>query len=145
MLEIINLSKKYDRTPIIKDLNLLIKNGQKVCLFAPSGTGKTTLIKIINGLIKKYSGTVHNNFNNISTIFQNPNLFWYKTVKQNILFPLKIKNIHFSQDISQSYKKWLEIAELTNKENSFPGELSGGMRQKVALIRGFLFNPSLIL
>ncbi|MCF7885520.1 MAG: ATP-binding cassette domain-containing protein [Candidatus Marinimicrobia bacterium] len=145
MLKTKNLCKKYDEDPIIHDLNMHLKRGEKVCLFAPSGTGKTTLIKIINGLITNYQGKVEVSSKNISTIFQSPDLFWYKTVKENILFPLQLKNIKFDSKIDKIYQAWIKTTELHNKEHLYPHELSGGMKQKVALARGFIFNPDFIL
>ncbi|HMA62657.1 MAG TPA: ATP-binding cassette domain-containing protein [bacterium] len=145
MLKIKNLSKAYGNTTIIQNLNMKIQKGQKVCLFAPSGTGKTTLINIINGLIDSYSGQIINEAKSISTIFQAPDLFWYKTVRENILFPLKIKDIEFDDELKEYYESWLEITDLKQHENHYPHELSGGMKQKVALARGFIFNPDLVL
>jgi len=145
MLKIKNLSKEFERKPVIKNLNMEIKAGENVCLFAPSGTGKTTLIKIINGLIKNYSGSINIKTNNISTVFQSPDLFWYKTVRQNILFPFKIKDLKIGSAEQDRYREWLKKIELTNQEHLYPSELSGGMKQKVALARGFIFNPEFIL
>lgn len=145
MLKIENLSKTFDNTPIIRNLNMKIQKSQKVCLFSPSGTGKTTLINIINGLVSSYSGQVITRAKNISTIFQAPDLFWYKTVKENILFPLKIKKIDINDSIKEHYKNWLEVTDLKSKEDLYPHELSGGMKQKVALARGFIFDPDLVL
>lgn len=145
MLKIENLSKKFDTNKVIQDLNINIAAGEKVCLFAPSGTGKTTLIKIINGLIEDYQGSVVNEFQKISTVFQSPDLFWYKTVAENILFPFQIKKIKYTNEYTSQYKKWLDITKLKQKEYLYPAQLSGGMQQKVSLVRGFLFDPDLIL
>lgn len=145
IIEIKNLSKNFGQKAIIKDLTLQIKEQQAVCFFAPSGTGKTTLIKMINGLIQDFSGNITVNTNEVSTVFQEPNLFWYKTVRENILFPFKLKERDFKDDIKTIFDKWLKITGLTGNEDYYPAELSGGMQQKVALIRGFLLNPELIL
>ena len=145
ILEIINLSKSYEKEPIIKNLNLQINKNESVCLFAPSGTGKTTLIKIINGIISEYNGRIKIDTSNISTVFQEPNLFWYKTVRENILLPFKLNNIDFNDEFEKIYQKWLKLTQLKNNENCYPLELSGGMQQKVALIRGFLLDPEFIL
>ncbi len=144
MIKTENLTKKYNDKPVIADLNLNLKKGSKLTIFAPSGAGKTTLIHILNGLDKNFSGNIKVNSRLTSTIFQEPRLFNYMNVKENIFFPFKLNKININEKITDLYRKWLIICELEDYEKYYPHQLSGGMKQKVAIIRGYLLNPDLI-
>ena len=88
MLRVRNLNKHYKNQAIIQDLSFFIGPGARVCLFAPSGAGKTTLIHILSGLDEAFTGTIETAARRRSTVFQDPGLFWYKTVAENIRYPL---------------------------------------------------------
>jgi NitT/TauT family transport system ATP-binding protein len=140
-----SIIKKYNGNTVIDNLNIEIKPGKKLTLFAPSGAGKTTLINILNGLDVKFEGKLYINNHNSSTIFQEPRLFPFMTVKENIFYPLNLKKIKITDKILDDYEEWLEVSGLKNHENYYPFQISGGMKQKVSLIRGFIYSPNLIL
>src|SRR4030042_4143482 len=144
MIKTEGLTKKYNNKIIIDDLNLNLKKGSKITVFAPSGAGKTTLIHILNGLDKEFSGKMTVKSKLTSTIFQEPRLFNYMNVKENIFFPFKLNKINIDEKITGLYQKWLNTCELEDYEKYYPYQISGGMKQKAALIRGYLFNPELI-
>lgn len=144
---IINIEeKKFKQQKIIENLHIKIYEGDKVSIFAPSGSGKSTLIKIINNIDKNYIGSVQKFYKNYSVLLQESPLFWYKNVKNNILYPLQFYKKYTEIDtiLKNDYFEWLEITELKNFEKYYPYELSGGMRQKVSLIRTFLFKPEIV-
>lgn len=144
MLTVSNLIKNIKGRTIIKNLSFKIRQKEKVCLFAPSGAGKSTLINIVSGLDKKFTGSVSVKARCRTTLFQEPGLFWYKNVEENILYPLKLNQVILDAKIRNSYNEWMEVTSLKESCSCYPYELSGGMKQKVAIIRAFLLSPDLI-
>lgn len=145
MLKISNLIKTMNGRTIIKNLNMTVNQGDKVCLFAPSGAGKSTLVSILSGLDKKFAGTVFLKAEHQATVFQDPGLFWYKTLEENIFYPLKLNSIALDEEIRLGYAEWMKVTKLKGFESYYPHEISGGMKQKAAIIRSFLLQPDLIL
>ncbi|MBN2546886.1 MAG: ATP-binding cassette domain-containing protein [Spirochaetes bacterium] len=144
MIKTVGLTKKFNDKTVIYDLNLTLNKGSKLTVFAPSGAGKTTLIHILNGLDKNFSGKIFVKSKLTSTIFQEPRLFNYMNVRENIFFPFRLNKINIDDKIISLYHKWLNICELEDYEKYYPHQISGGMKQKTALIRGYLFNPQII-
>ncbi len=142
ILTINNISKKYNNRSIIENLSFSIKQGEMTTLFARSGAGKSTLIKILAGLDKDFTGDFSFTTTKVSIIFQKLRLFPYKTVKENILYPFKIVDKKYPKD---SYNEWLNIIELEEYEDSYPHELSEGMKAKLSLMRAFLTSPEFII
>ncbi|GAB6146041.1 ATP-binding cassette domain-containing protein [Desulfocicer niacini] len=145
MLSISNLGKIINGCTIIDDLSFSLNPGERACLSAPSGAGKSTLIHILSGLDTAFSGTVHVTARSRATIFQEPGLFWYKTVAENIFYPLKLNGIKVDKHLLQTYEQWMSITGLNEAADFYPHTLSGGMKHKVAMIRAFLTGPDLIL
>lgn len=144
MLTVSNLIKNIKGRTIIQNLSFKIRKKEKVCLFAPSGAGKSTLINIVSGLDKKFTGSVSVKARFRTTLFQEPGLFWYKNVEENILYPLKLNQVVLDAKIRNSYNEWMEVTSLKESCFCYPYELSGGMKQKVAIIRAFLLSPDLV-
>ena len=135
----------------LKDFNLSVRRGEFVSLLGPSGCGKTTLINIIAGFIKPTSGKVYFDGQKVSgvdrsriVVFQEYNLFDWKTVKENIEFGLKTKGLPRSMRIEIS-RNLIRMVNLAGFEDLYPFELSGGMKQRVALARALAVNPQCIL
>lgn len=151
MLEIKNLSVILDRLTVLHDINVEIKNGEFVTLVGPSGCGKSTLFNIISGLIKPNQGSVFINQEDCTGktgfvgYMQQKDLLlpWY-TVFENIALPLKIKRLD-PKLIKKKVREELSIFGLEDFQNMYPIELSGGMRQKAALLRTIFFEKDILL
>ncbi|MCP5455278.1 MAG: ATP-binding cassette domain-containing protein [Thermotogae bacterium] len=136
-LDVKNLSKKFDKV-IIKNINFNIKKGQSVSLIGESGCGKTTILKILSGIIKDYTGTVENTFKRISYIFQDDRLIPWLNVSDNI----KFVNPYLSEN---AIKNVLDTFGIKDSYDKYPFELSGGMLKRACIARAVLYNPDLII
>jgi NitT/TauT family transport system ATP-binding protein len=145
MVSVSHLSKSFESQIVIDDLTFTIPTGARTAVFAPSGAGKTTLIQILAGLQKPDEGTVRVNVEHPVVIFQEPRLFPYMTVEENIFLPFKLRDRAVTPEARQSYQAWLSVCGLDGFKKHYPYQLSGGMKQKVSLIRGLLQNPSFIM
>lgn len=154
-LELKNISKIYQddngETVAIKNFNYKFNEGEFVTLLGPSGCGKSTLLSIISGLDFPSTGNVYLNgeditskTTNIGYMLQKDYLLEWKTIFQNILFGLEIKKILSEENIKYA-KKLLETYGLKEFENKYPSQLSGGMRQRVSLIRTLATKPEILL
>lgn len=143
MLDISHLKKSFDTRVVIDDLSFSLRHGDRTAVFAPSGAGKTTLIQILAGLQNPDKGTYQISAKHRVVIFQEPRLFPYMTVEENIFLPFKIQD-KGSPDF-QDYRSWLSICGMDGFEQSYPCQLSGGMKQKVSFIRGILQNPDFLI
>jgi len=157
----ISYSYKKNSTPVIKDFSLDVEKGSFTTLLGPSGCGKTTLLRLISGFLIPSDGSVKiNGINqngiepdkrNIGMVFQDYALFPHMTVKQNMLFGLKIKKDKLTDkrlSKEKQLEKILQIAENLNLDNlleRFPNELSGGQQQRVALARALVLDPEILL
>ena len=142
-LVIERLNKRYNNTCIFENFSLDVKDGEFVSIFGPNGCGKTTLLKAISGLTT-YEGTI-NKPQKISFITQNPEelvLPWL-SVKANIIFPLKEKNLDKEQ--IGELNKIINETNLERYKHSYPYQLSGGFLQLVLLARSFFHKSELIL
>lgn len=154
ILVVEKLTKRFgapggDCRTVIENLSFAVGRGARVTVFAPSSAGKTTLINILAGLDRDYEGSFTLEATQPAIIFQEPRLFPYMTVEENILLPVKLKRVAMTQErrsaYERSYKRWLEVCGLTPFAHHFPYQLSGGMKQKAAIIRGFLTEPDFVM
>lgn len=132
--------------PAIKDLNLNIKEGEFVAIVGPSGCGKTTLLSILCSLEEKSQGEIiyTQGKQKMGYMFQNDTLFPWLNILDNTLLGLKVeKNI--TKENIQKVTKLLETYGLKDFIKKYPNNLSGGMRQRVALIRTLATNPDILL
>lgn len=144
-VRVAQLQKRFGDHQVISDLSFSLAAGERLALFAPSGAGKTTLIRILAGLEKADGGTMTVADPAPVVLFQEPRLFPFMTIEENILLPFRANGSSITQEIIDRYRVWLRVCELTPYTHYYPYQLSGGMRQKVAVIRGFLGNPRLAL
>ena len=146
------ISKKNDQLSVLKDINLNIDDGELVCLLGPSGCGKTTLLRLIAGLDQPTSGEIIANGEKVvepsgdrAVIFQQYSLFPWLTVLQNVTFGLEMTNKGSKEENIETAERYLTRVGLIDFKDSYPHELSGGMKQRVAIIRSLLNHSPILL
>jgi nitrate/nitrite transport system ATP-binding protein len=156
-LELHNICKTYgqgdNESQVLSNINLTIEEGEFVAIVGFTGSGKTTLVNLINGLLAPTSGEVIFKGNPVSgtshergVIFQNYSLLPWLTVEQNVLMAVKEA---FPKREKAVWKRkaayYIEMVNLTPATNKLPKELSGGMRQRVAVARALAMKPDMII
>lgn len=129
---------------ILKDINFSVEEGEILVLLGPSGCGKSTILNIISGLLEPTQGSVDTHGKKIGYMFQKDHLFEWRTIMKNITLGLEIQH-KLTNEAQEEIKRLLEIYDLWDFRNNFPRELSGGMKQRVALIRTLALNPDILL
>ncbi len=154
-LKIDNVVKEYQgrggKTVALNGANLDILENEFICVVGPSGCGKSTLLNIIAGLLEPTSGAVYLDGKRIEgtgvergVVFQQYALFPWRTVIKNVMFGLEMKKVPKDQ-AEETARKYIESVGLKGFENSYPKELSGGMKQRVAIARAYAANPEVLL
>ena len=149
ILSIKNLSFNYPNNKILKDINIHVDKGEVVSILGGSGVGKTTLFNIIAGINPLQSGEISIKGNTdykgrVSYMLQKDLLLEHKTIIQNIILPLLIRKINKKEAEEEAIKS-LKLFNLYEYKDKYPSELSGGMRQRVALLRTYMFKEELFL
>ena len=149
ILSIKNLSFNYPNNKILKDINIHVDKGEVVSILGGSGVGKTTLFNIIAGINPLQSGEISIKGNTdyksrVSYMLQKDLLLEHKTIIQNIILPLLIRKINKKEAEEEAIKN-LKLFNLYEYKDKYPSELSGGMRQRVALLRTYMFKEELFL
>ena len=149
ILKIKNLKKIYhtlhEEIEAINNFSLDLKENEFVALVGPSGCGKSTILKILSGLEKASDGNIEIDKNiKLGYMLQEDSLFDWLTIKENCLLGLKVQNI-LTDENEKNVLRLLETYGLKDFINSYPSNLSGGMRQRVALIRTLAINPDILL
>lgn len=133
-----------EERPILKDINFSVEEGEILVLLGPSGCGKSTILNLIAGLIDSTDGEVNTYDKKIGYMFQKDHLFEWRNIMKNITLGLEIQH-RLTDEAMAEIKRLLEIYDLWDFRNNYPRELSGGMKQRVALIRTLALNPDILL
>lgn len=149
LLKIQNISYSYNDNPVLKDINITVNKGETVAIIGTSGVGKSTLFNLIAGIIPIQTGIISINDSldtkgKVSYMLQKDLLLEHKTVMNNIILPLIIRGIKKEEAKTIAEQKLQEFG-LIDYKDKYPTELSGGMRQRVSLIRTSMFNQELFL
>lgn len=158
MLEVKNIVKSFDKKQILNNINFKVKNGEKVIIIGPSGSGKSTFLRCLNFLETIDSGEIifegkqineKTNLDeyrqNIGMVFQSFNLFNHLTVKENIMLAPVTLKLKSKEDAEKIAKELLKKINLSSKANKYPNQLSGGEKQRVAIVRALAMNPKVML
>jgi NitT/TauT family transport system ATP-binding protein len=155
ILEVKGLGKEFE-TPTgsvtaLKDINFKTHKREFVCVIGPSGCGKSTLIRILAGLETPSSGQmlldgkeVHGPGPDRGMVFQGYTLFPWLTVKKNVMFGLQMSG-HTKETSEEEALQWIDLVGLSKFANSYPHQLSGGMKQRVAIARAPANQPRILL
>ncbi|HAI53075.1 MAG: ABC transporter ATP-binding protein [Firmicutes bacterium] len=154
IVQLKGVSKYYDDTPALTDVDLYIRKNEFVTLLGPSGCGKTTMLRLIGGFEKPDTGTITFNGQDIgnvpshkrkvNTVFQRYALFSHLNVFENIAFGLRIKKMKESV-IREKVSRMLELVNLQGYEKRDVNSLSGGQQQRVAIARALVNEPDVLL
>ena len=156
ILRLDNVSKSFAKvehdevTHALNEVNLSMKSGEFISLVGPSGCGKSTILRLVAGLIPPTTGHLTVNGTQITgpspergMMFQKPTLFPWLTVEKNISFSLKLQGKLKGNE--KKVERMLKIIGLESFRNDYPGQLSGGMAQRVSLVRSLINEPDILL
>ena len=156
MIQFEHVSKSYGKTPVLKDLNFTIPDGQFVVLIGPSGCGKTTTMKMINRLLEPDSGTIRIDGQDIHSqdkvelrrhigyVIQQIGLFPNMTVAQNICVVPKLLKYDKAR-CDEIVQEMLQLVHMEQSANKYPSELSGGQQQRIGVLRALAASPPIVL
>ncbi len=150
-LEVKNVSKSFDGKPVLRDISIKLNRGELVCLLGVSGGGKTTLFNVISGLLEPDCGKIlldgtdiTNSPGHISYMLQKDLLLPYRTIEDNVALPLVLKGIK-KKDARFKVSPMFAQFGLDGTQKKYPAQLSGGMRQRAALLRTYMFSQDVAL
>ncbi|MCA6523197.1 MAG: ABC transporter ATP-binding protein [Pseudanabaena sp.] len=157
LLELRGIHKSFGQNPILKGFDLTVHSGEAIAIIGPSGTGKSTILRVICGLLTADSGEVYVNGNlveseediqegsyglNIGMVFQSAALFDSLTVAENVGFSLFEHSRLSRREIYRLVEQKLALVGLENISNRYPSQLSGGMRKRVSFARAIMDDPT---
>ena len=150
-LEVKHVSKSFDGKPVLQDISVELNRGELVCLLGVSGGGKTTLFNVISGLLEHDQGQVlldgtdiTGQPGQISYMLQKDLLLPYRTIEDNVALPLLLRGVSKSEAQVQANAMFAQFG-LEGTQKKYPTQLSGGMRQRAALLRTYLFSQDVAL
>ena len=150
-LEVRNVSLAFGDHQVLRDVSIHLKEGELVCLLGVSGGGKTTLFNVISGLLRPDEGQVFLDGEDvtgqpgrISYMLQKDLLLPYRTIEDNVALPLMLRGVKKKEARAQAAALFAQFG-LEGTEKKWPGQLSGGMRQRAALLRTYLFSQNVAL
>lgn len=149
LVKLENIYKTFTGKKVLDNINFSVNEGEILAIVGFSGVGKSTVLKIISGLLEPDSGNVRVCDDEIGMAFQYSALFDSLTVFENVAFPLMerkdLKKKYNDDDIKKIVEEKLEMVGLSGIENKYPSELSGGMQKRVGFARAIVTDPKIIL
>ena len=146
-----DLSLNFGAVSVLQTLNLDVAEGEFIVLLGPSGCGKSTLLKILAGLFPPSGGeaslrgtAITGPRRDIGVVFQSPVLFPWRSVLQNVMLPAEVQRLGRAQH-ERTALDLLALVGLGGFEHRYPWELSGGMQQRVAIVRALIHDPAMLL
>jgi putative spermidine/putrescine transport system ATP-binding protein len=153
-LEVRDMTKKYKNGDGVEHINLKVKKGELVTLLGPSGCGKTTILRTIGGFLECTEGSILIDGMNVehlppekrptAMVFQSYNLWPHMTVFENMAFGLKLRKVPKAER-HQRVMDMLELVKMPGMEKKYPGQMSGGQQQRIAIARSLLLKPDVLL
>ena len=153
-LDIIDMTKLYKNGDGVKNIYLQVHEGELLTLLGPSGCGKTTILRTIGGFIDVTSGDITIDGKSIvnlapekrptSMVFQSYNLWPHMTVQQNLEYGLKLRKVPAAER-AKRVEEGLALVKMSGFESKYPGQMSGGQQQRIAIARSLLLEPSVLL
>ena len=149
ILSVKNLSKSFGKLEVLNDISFDVKDGETLAIVGFSGSGKSTILKIICGLLSQNSGTVKTSEGDVAMVFQYSALFDSMNVFDNIAFALTerpdLRKKYTKDELNTIVKQKLKLVGLAGIEDKYPSELSGGMQKRVSFARAIVTEPKTIL
>lgn len=144
ILEMKNIIKSFGEFHAVNGVDFSLTKGEIVAIIGPSGSGKSSLLKCINGLVEKSSGEVILN-GTTGMVFQHFNLFPHMTCLKNVMYaPVKVKKMN-EKEAEKDARRLLKMVGLLDKADEYPNNLSGGQKQRVAIARALAMHPDIML
>jgi NitT/TauT family transport system ATP-binding protein len=156
LLDVVDVTKDYetregDEIRALDRVSLSLADGEFVSVVGPSGCGKSTMLKIIAGIEHKTSGSIayrgksdQRPQNGMGVVFQTPVLLPWLTILENVLLPIRVLRLPYKAAAERT-RDLLALVGLAGFEGKYPGELSGGMQQRVSIARSLVHDPALLL
>lgn len=144
ILEMKNIIKSFGEFHAVNGVDFSLTKGEIVAIIGPSGSGKSSLLKCINGLVEKSRGEVILN-GTTGMVFQHFNLFPHMTCLKNVMYaPVKVKKMN-EKEAEKDARRLLKMVGLLDKADEYPNNLSGGQKQRVAIARALAMHPDIML
>ena len=156
MIKVKNISKEFDKSPVLKGISTIFEKGKTNLIIGQSGSGKTVFLKCLLGLFETNSGQIffeNSPINLMSTkertvlrqeigmVFQGSALFDSMTVEENIMFPMQMFTKKDDDEVRERANQVIKRVNLINANDKYPDEISGGMKKRVAIARSIVMNP----
>jgi len=149
-LSIQNLTVRFAQLVAVNGISFDVQPGEFISIIGPSGCGKSTLFNVIGGFLSSYEGSVllegGSNLarRSIGMVFQEESTFPWRTTLQNVAFPLEVAGVPKKERLDRA-RELIRLVGLEGFEGNYPGEMSGGMRQRTAIARTLAFDPKILL